>query len=97
MSKPSPSETNGSPPASGPEECSRLREQLAQLRAEHRALQEQARIWKQERDEYLRTVFSLLPPSDMTFTAEEIADLEKNGVGIEDILADLERPEVKPG
>jgi hypothetical protein len=71
----------------------RLREEIARLQGELRGLkqlesdvkrleQEKADI-AAERDDYLKSLNHLLW-KDFTFTAEEIADLDKNGVTLDE-------------
>ncbi|HVS39257.1 MAG TPA: hypothetical protein VMS17_27115 [Gemmataceae bacterium] len=79
-------------------EADQLRQEAARLRAERdelrRALdaarQEKAAI-AAERDDYKKSLYAVLH-EDWTFTEEEIADLEKNGVTLDDkFFEDLER------
>jgi hypothetical protein len=65
--------------------------ECAALRAQVVAKTEEARQLRRERDDYRRTIFSLLPPSDVTFTAEELDDLRRNGLSLADTIAELER------
>lgn len=57
-------------------ECDRLRKQLATLQA--------------ERDTYLTALYALMR-KEVTISPEELADLEKNGVPIEQTMEELER------
>ncbi len=82
-------------------EANQLRQEVARLRAEgdelrraldaaREELKDKAAITA-ERDEYLKSLHALLH-EDWTFTEEEIADLEKNGVTLDQqFFDDLER------
>lgn len=58
------------------EECARLREEIAQL--------------TEERDDYLKALYALTR-KEVSFTEEEIIELEKTGGPLEPILEELER------
>jgi hypothetical protein len=68
------------------EEQAAFREQQALL---ERLREENARLTV-ERDQYLRSLYALLPKSDITFTEEELRDLEQNGVTLDEFLKELE-------
>lgn len=50
-----------------------------------------ARIKKleEERDAYLRALYAMTRHEKITFTAEELADLDKNGIPFEDIVQEV--------
>jgi predicted RNase H-like nuclease (RuvC/YqgF family) len=74
------------------EESNRLRAEVAELR---RALEEAKREVRDkadivaERDQYLRSLHALLA-KDVQITAEDIAELDKNGVDVADVIAEIE-------
>jgi septal ring factor EnvC (AmiA/AmiB activator) len=74
------------------EETSRLRIQVAELR---RALEEAQREVRDktaivaERDQLLRSLHALLA-KDVQITPEDIAELDKNGVDLADLIAEIE-------
>jgi hypothetical protein len=79
-------------------EADQLRQEAAHLRAERDELrcaldaarQEKTAI-AAERDDYKKSLYAVLH-KDWTFTEEEIADLEKNGVTLDEkFFDDLER------
>jgi SMC interacting uncharacterized protein involved in chromosome segregation len=74
------------------EETNQLRAQVAELR---RALEETQRETRDksaivaERDQYLRSLHALLA-KNVQITPEDIAELNKNGVDIADVIAEIE-------
>jgi hypothetical protein len=64
--------------------------QCAALQAQLAAQTEEMRQLRTERNDYLRTIFSLLPPGpEVTFTAEEIEDLQRNGLSLSETIESL--------
>jgi len=74
------------------EEANRLRAEVAELR---RALEEAQRELRDkaaivaERDQYSRSLHALLA-KDVQITPEDIAELNKNGVDVADVIAEIE-------
>ncbi len=64
-------------------EIDRLREEVANLRKANASTE-------LERDQYLKSLYFLLP-KDFTFTEEEILDLQQNGVSLEETIEAIRR------
>jgi predicted nuclease with TOPRIM domain len=72
-------------------EAEQLRDEAARLRAQVEQLQSGLKAVTQERDDYLKSLHAITC-KDWTFTAEEIADLDKNGVTLDEkFFEELER------
>ncbi|HTU91442.1 MAG TPA: hypothetical protein VMF69_15275 [Gemmataceae bacterium] len=74
------------------EETNRLRAEVAELRSALEEAQREARdkpAIVAERDQYLRSLHALLA-KDVQITPEDIAELDKNGVDIADVIAEIE-------
>jgi hypothetical protein len=65
-------------------ESDRLRQQVAEQQKQIDALQEDC-------NGYLQTIFALLPRSEVSFTREELVDLERNGVSMRQVVEEVEK------
>jgi chromosome segregation ATPase len=81
-------------------EHSRLQEELeaakrtiTELSGRVEQLEKERKGLMGERDQYLRSLHALLPKPDFTFTEEELRDLERNGVTLDELIKELEAPE----
>jgi hypothetical protein len=71
------------------DERNRLQVELEQAQRAISDLQSLHEKVCEERDIYLNSLYALLRDQKFTFTEEELADLEKNGVGLDSVLEDL--------
>ncbi len=74
------------------EEANRLRAEVAELQRALEDAQREARdkaAVAAERDQYLRSLHALLA-KDVQITPEDIAELDKNGVDIAEVIAEIE-------
>jgi tRNA/rRNA methyltransferase len=74
-------------------ERERLEKACQAVTKERDALREELRYIKFERDQYIRSLYALIPGTPFTFDEQELAKLEKNGVTFDQILKDLKELE----
>ena len=67
-----------------------LRQRLAELQAEVERLRKEVEEVREERDEYLEAV-NYLTSEDCTFNAREFAEMKRNGVPFEQVIAEVEQ------